>query len=197
MSRPILLTMGDAPPLCRHPTFAAAVRAIDCYALTDDDLAAAGALLVGMHCDQIELERRRPALDAFVAAGGCVVVCGQVTRPFLSGLVPMRWLDGYRLDDLAVRRVAEHPVWDGVDPSELTFRRGVAGFYGRAYWPHPPSGALVVHCLGDAGHPLDVIYRHGDGEVLVHGGNDLWTYHDADDSTARMTPQLLDWLTAR
>lgn len=197
MTRPILLTMGDAPPLCRHPTLGTAVRAVDCYALTNDELAHASALLIGMHCDQIELERRRSTLDAFVASGGCVVVCGQVTRPFLGGLTPMSWLDGYRLDDLAVRRVADHPVWDGVDPSELTFRRGVAGFYGRAYWPQPPPGALIVHSLGDAEHPLDVIYGHGAGEVLVHGGNDLWAYHDAHDSTARMTPQLLTWLASR
>jgi len=191
-----MVTMGDEPALCRHPQLGPAVRAVDCYALGPEHLTRASAILIGTHCDQLALQARRTLLDAFVAGGGRAAVCGQVTRPFLAGLEPVRWLEDYRLEDLQVRRVAEHPVWAGVEPEDLTFRRGVAGFYGRAYLPSVPDGALVVHALGEIDRPLDVVYHYGEGAVLVHGGNDLWGYLHAPDTAARMTPQLLEWLGA-
>ncbi len=92
--------------------------------------------------------------------------------------------------------MAEHPVWAGVEPEDLTFRRGVAGFYGRAYLPSLPDGALIVHALGEIDRPLDAVYHYGEGAVLVHRGNDLWGYLHAPNTAARMTPHLLDWLGA-
>jgi len=196
VSAAVVMTMGDEPALCRDHRLGPAVRAVDCYALGPQHLATASAILIGTHCDQLALEARRPLLDAFVAGGGRAAVCGQVTRRFLAGLEPMRWLEDYGPEDLQVRRMAEHPVWTGVQPEHLTFRRGVAGFYGRAYLPSVPDGALVIHALGDADRPLDAVYDHGKGAVLVHGGNDLWGYLHAPDTAARMTAQLLDWVGA-
>lgn len=77
---------------------------------------------------------------------------------------------------------------------DLTFRRGVAGFYGRGYYPDLPPEALVVHGIGVDARPLDAVYPHGAGEVLLHGGNDLWGYAGDDTTAARMTPQLVGWL---
>ena len=95
-------------------------------------------------------------------------------------------LENYGLKDLAVRRLIDHPIWAGVSENDLTFRRGVAGFYGRA-WHEPPHGATVVHALGTPDRPLDFIYRVGKGRVLFHGGNDLWQY-DGADSAGRIAP---------
>ena len=41
---------------------------------------------------------------------------------------------------------------------------------------------------------MDFVYRVGAGRVLFHGGNDLWQYAGATDTTGRIVPQLLDWL---
>lgn len=188
----VVVTMGAPVPTSLQEAERGAVRGVDCYQLCARSLAGAQALLVGIHVDQRHLAGCRGVLEAFVGGGGRAVVCGQVAVPFLAGLAPFRPLVGYGVDDLVVRAVEPHPVWYGVDAVDLTFRRGVAGFYGRG-WHQPPSGAQVVNALGPACLPLDYVYALGAGEVLVHGGNDLWEWGDVATSASRLIPQLLDW----
>ena len=112
---------------------------VDIYSLDTQPLEEFSALLIGMHVDQRFLAARGRRLDQFLEQGNTVIVSGQIAHPFLRGLAPFQPLRGYRVQDLMVRREASHPVWDGVVEDELTFRRGVAGFYGRG-WHQPPEG---------------------------------------------------------
>ncbi|MGX7743339.1 hypothetical protein [Rhodopseudomonas parapalustris] len=190
-------------PFCGHRTSSAAwaerltgldcsIRDVDLYTLDAALLGSADALLIGMHMDQRFLQANTALLDDYVAAGGRVAISGHIAHPFLTGLGPVQPLGGGSIADLTVSRAAPHPIWDGVALHDLTFRRGVAGFYGHA-WHTPPDGAAVIHTLGPEARPLDFIYRHGRGEVLMHGGNDLWSF-GSDDSTRRLLPQLIAWL---
>lgn len=189
--RVLALTMGGGSGL------AGRVEELDLYRLPEADLTGVRGLLLGVHLDQVFLQRQRPVLDEFLRGGGRLAVSAQVVLPFLAGLCRFVPLDYRGVPDLTVHRLAEHPVWRGVDPADLTFRRGVAGFYGRGYYPELPPDALVVHGLGAERRPLDAVYRHGEGAVLLHGGNDLWGYAGDDTTAARMAPQLLDWLVHR
>lgn len=192
----LALTMGRSGELAEDPRCAGRVCELDLYELTAWQLRRVSGLLIGMHCDQLFLARNQALIESFVYAGGRVAVSGQVVRPFMAGLsrfVPMNYSG---VEDLTVYRLADHPVWRGVRPSHLTFRNGVAGFYGRGSY-RPPAQAMVVNGLGPLHLPLDYHYRLGSGEVLVHGGNDLWGYRGAENTAARMTPQLLDWLVDR
>jgi hypothetical protein len=171
------------------------VAAVDLYAFSRTDWAGVRALYIGMHADQRHLAEHADILDGFVRRGGTVVVNGHVAYDFLIGLTPFRRVQNYRIEDLQVRRMAAHPVWDGVAEEEMTYRRGVAGFYGRG-WHQPPEGATVIHCLGIPSRPIDFTYRLGDGRVLFHGGNDLLPLVEPKDTTKRIVPQLLDWLMA-
>lgn len=197
MPAPVLmLTTGSRSELAGRAEYADVVADLDPYRLADVDLSGVRGVLAGAHVDQVFLRAHRPLLDRFVAGGGRLVVCGQVVLPFVAGLCPFRPLAYRGVADLTVHRLADHPVWHGVDPADLTFRRGVAGFYGRGYYPDPPADALLVHGLGPRRLTLDAVYPHGAGEVLVHGGNDLWGYAEDDTTAARMTPSLLDWVLA-
>ncbi|MBO0820258.1 MAG: hypothetical protein J2P26_05350 [Nocardiopsaceae bacterium] len=195
MSEPLVyLTMGRRPtPLSACDT----VAERDLYDLAGLDLSRHSGLLIGTAADQISLGENREALDSYVEGGGIVVVCGQVVRPFLTGLPVFEPIDHRRPADLEVTRLAGHPVWEGVRAEDLTFRKGVAGFYGRGCYPSSrlPAGAVVINGIGPDRLPLDFAYRHGRGTVLVHGGNDLWGYRDDPNTSARLTPQLLDWIT--
>jgi hypothetical protein len=171
------------------------VHSVGQYAFDGLALEQCGALLISMHADQRFLAARRDRLDEFVRHGGTVVANGHVAYPFLSGLAPFQPIENYRLADLAVNRERPHPIWEGVASEDLTFRRGVAGFYGRG-WHQPPEGASVHNSLGPHRRPLDFIYRLGQGRVLFHGGNDIWQFASGDDSTRRIVPQLLCWLLA-
>ena len=182
---------GPEPLLVQH--FRQRVRTLDVYDLLAADLTDVQGLLIGMHCDQRQLQQTQTRLTEFVAHGGRVAVCGQIAHPFLPGLSHFTPLQDYRLEDLIVYELAPHPVWNGVVLDDLIYRRGVAGFYGRGFHP-PPDGAVVVNGLGLTRLPLDFVYHLGRGEVLVHSGNDLWGYVADATSAHRLTPQLLDWM---
>ena len=176
-----------------QPT-AGAVVSRRVYDLPELDLQAFGAILVSAHTDQRALAACDRQLVGFLDAGGVLVFNGHLAYPFLPELQVFVPVDGRGLGALQVRRCAEHPVFDGVDPKDLTFRRGVAGFYGRGSNP-PPPGAEVLHTLSGSNAPLDWLWqRPGGGLVFMHAGNDLWMYSGDSSSAARMTPQLLAWL---
>lgn len=169
------------------------IQSADIYSFDTQSLEEFSALLISMHVDQRFLAARAGRLDRFVEDGGTVSVNGQIAYPFLIGLTLFHPLRDYRVQDLNVRREVTHPVWEGVEEDQLTFRRGVAGFYGRG-WHQPPDGAIVIHSIGADRHPVDFVYQVGKGRVLFHGGNDLWQYAGASDTTGRIVPQLLEWL---
>ena len=183
---------GAMANLTSHPDAVGRITTSDTYDLPALDLNKFGSLLISMHIDQRFLASRAEQIASFLHDGGTVIANGHLAYPFLPGITGFHALENYGLGDLAVRRVIDHPIWAGVSENELTFRRGVAGFYGRA-WHEPPQGAIVVHALGIPDRPLDFIYRVGEGRVLFHGGNDLWQYGGTD-SAGQILPQLLHWM---
>ncbi len=171
------------------------VTTLDQYDLEAGHLEGPRALVIGMHCDQRFLAVRAGLFAGFLGRGGRVVASGHHAYPFLPGIGGYRSPAQPTLADLTIHRLADHPVWAGVAEADLTFRRGVAGFYGRV-WHEPPEGALVINGIGPDRRPLDFVYPVGRGTVLFHGGNDLTGYGGADDSSRRILPQLLDWMVA-
>ena len=200
MKNALFLTCGRSEDafsrIPRLPGRADRITRADIYSLDTQRLEEFGALLISMHADQRFLSARANRLNRFLESGGTITVNGQIAYPFLAGLARFQPLRDRRAQELTVRREAAHPVWEGVAEEELTFRRGVAGFYGRG-WHQPPEGATVIHSIGADRHPLDFVYQVGSGRVLFHGGNDLWQYAGANDTTSRIVPQLLDWLFAK
>ncbi len=154
------------------------------------------AIVVPGHIDQRGFSAHSENLGRFLDRGGTLVFNGHLVYPVLPELAMFVPAAGGHLDDLIVERVAEHPVFAGVDVHDLSFRRGVAGFYGRGANP-PPPGAIVLHRLKADASPLDWYWeRPQGGRILMHAGNPLWMYVDDDTSAARIAPQLLRWLKA-
>ncbi len=183
---PAALTGGERP----------LAVAVPLYELAQLDLAPVRALLVPANVDQRYLLTQRERLEAYLLAGGAMVFNGHVAYPFLRWLAPFVPGVGQGLDGLRIHRGADHPVFDGVDPDHLTFRRGVAGFYARGGNP-PPHGARVLNTLGPDALPVDwVLALPGGGRLLSHAGNDLWMYAASADSAGRIVPQLFAWLRA-
>lgn len=181
---PAALTGGPAPR----------AACVSLYALHQLDLSGCRALLVPAHTDQRYLLEQRERLEAYLESGGAMVFNGHVAYPFLRWLEPFVPGSGAGIAGLRVHRAAPHPVFDGVDPEHLTFRRGVAGFYARGGNP-APAGARVLNTLGPDAVPIDwILALPGGGRLLAHSGNDLWMYAGSADSTARIVPQLFDWL---
>lgn len=196
----------------RDPSWRGALEDVDAYDLNDDAARArilsADGLVIGGGTDHLLLCRHREALSNYVRSGGRVLVNGQVVKPFIDGLAVWRKLEFRGAEDVQPHTVTAHPVWNGVDDRDLHYRTGVpgthsyeklrdigvAGFYGRGYHLDLPGGAAVVTGIGQYSLPLDYSYRLGDGEVLVHGGNDLESFSDDKYSTGRIGPNLVAWL---
>jgi hypothetical protein len=170
---------------------------VDIYRLPATDLTDVRALIISAGADQIFLERNRDLLAGFVLAGGRIAVMGHAVTDFLPGLGVWRKLTYTGPKDLAISIGDPHPVWEGVDPVDLSVRKGVTGFYARGYADKIPEDAIVTTRIGRHALPLDYIYPLGDGQVLVHGGNDLTNWSNDPNTSARMTPQLIDWLVQR
>lgn len=194
----LLVESGPSAPraFIGQPRLGVELVPIDMYALGDASWADFRAVLIGMHADQHELQRMQGKLEAFLCAGGVIVYCGHVAHPFLPMLAPFRPLPCFGLDELKVALDTSHPIYGGVEASDVTFRRGVAGFFGRGSNP-PPAGARVVATLAGGTVPVDWEIAVGAGRLYVHAGLDLWRYADAADGSAQRIPlQLLGWLAS-
>jgi hypothetical protein len=170
-----------------------AVEPLDIYELPNLDLDRLSGLLVPGSVDQEWLYLHREVIEDFLNKGRVVVFSGHLFRPWLPGassFVPKQ-IDSFR--DYAVSVVKSHPVFVGVKAEDLTFRKGVAGFFARGHHP-PPSGAEVLLALAD-GEPITYLDRSSSGgTILLHSGNDLWGYVEDETTAARMVPQLLWWI---
>jgi len=190
----LLDAQTSATPISQEPVVRERMAVEDVYLLPDLDLTPYAALHMSGMIDQEFLWQQRDAIDRFLDGGKVVVFCGHLLRPWLPGcgtFVPAP-VTSYR--DYVVHIVASHPVFEGVDAADLTFRRGVAGFFARGHHPPPPGAEVLATLAG--GQPITWIDRSTtNGTVFVHSGNDRINF--ADDSTAaRLGPQLLDWVEA-
>lgn len=189
--------LGQEPASFLDRPYAQGIVQQRVYDLPGLDLTRFGAILVSAHTDQRAFAACGDRIAAFLDAGGLLVFNGHIAYPFLPELATFVPVPGHGLALLQVRRAAEHPVFAGVDPQDLTFRRGVAGFYGRGHNP-PPPGATVLHRLSGNDAPLDWVWeRPAGGTVFMHGGNNLWMYADDPTSAAYIAPQLMAWVTAQ
>ncbi|MDR0588045.1 MAG: hypothetical protein LBG61_03600 [Burkholderiales bacterium] len=152
------------------------------------------AILIPSHINQRALIPFAPFMERFLNRGGVLVFNGHLVYPVIPGLSSFVPAQGGRLEDLIVERVNNHPIFEGVNVDDLSFRRGVAGFYGRGSNP-PPSGALILHRLKKDGSVIDWVWHRPEGGVIfMHTGNPMWMFVNDDTSAARIAPRLLVWV---
>ena len=185
------MTTTDAP-FAAEP-WAGAVEPIDVYALDATDLDRVGALLLGGMIDEEYLHRQRDVVESFLADGKVVVFAGHLLRAWLPGCGPFVPAEIRTFHDYALQLVSPHPVFAGVDPSDLTYRRGVAGFFARGHHPAPPGAEVLLALAG--GQPVTYVDRATTaGTILVHAGGGLLDGGDRTTTAGRVLPQLLAWV---
>jgi hypothetical protein len=160
------------------------VERLDCYALGSTNLTRYAALIITPSVDQEYLARTRHMISSYLDGGGVVVFGGHLNGGWLPGasaFIPLanRSLAGYR-----VAEVADHPIFRGKQPDELTFRRGVAGFFARGHHPIPAGAEVLTRLSG--GEPATYLDRVSTaGTIVVQATSDLLGY---------CGEALLDWI---
>jgi len=175
------------------PRFQHDFTIIDAYDLPGFDLTPYKAMVVPGLIDQEFLWKEKELIREFLDSGRVLVFSGHLFRPWLPGassFVP-RTIRSYHDYVVSVRQ--PHPVFEGVKPEDMTFNKGVAGFFARGHHP-APEGAEVLLTLPD-GEPIVYIDRSSTkGTIFVHSGNDLFGYMSSESTSRRIGPQLIRWI---
>lgn len=158
-----------------------------------------GGLIVSSHVDQIWLAKQKAWVEAFLNSGGRLFFNGHVESDFLDGLGRYRALVDRGTAAFKVTPAQAHAIWHGYSSDELTFRKGVAGFYGRGH-NVPPAGAVAINVL-DAekeAAPVDWEWtRPQGGRVISHAGNDIWTTFEDLPANTGISTRMVAWLEGR
>lgn len=176
-----------------HPLVAAETDVVDIYDLPDTDLSRWTGLVLTPGSDQRFLDAHRDLVRGVLDRGGVVVWSGQLCRGWLpgAGLFVPRAIGS--LHDYAIRLATPHPVFEGVEEHDLTFRRGVAGFFARGHHP-PPPGAVTLAALPGGEPAVWVDVQTTPGTIFAHAGGDLLGYVWEQSSAALIVPQLFAWM---
>lgn len=166
---------------------------IDQYELEHLDLNQYDCLFVTDFVDQEFLYEQRKKIEAFLQQRKVVIFCGHLFRKWLPGasLFLPKKINHYK--DYEVCIAEEHPIFQGVDPYDMTYNKGVAGFFARGYHPLP-EGAQVLLAFKD-NTPITYIDRQSTpGTILVHAGRDLLAYENQQKTTDRISRQIYEWI---
>ncbi len=176
----------------RHPD----VEPVDCYRLPSlerSDLNGYAGLIVPTMVDQEFLNHHRELVRAYLDHGGVIAFSGHLHRPWLPGAGVFEPKRVRTFRDYEVRVVADHPIFAGVEDADLTYRRGVAGFFVRGHHRPPPGAQVLVEFT--SGEPVVYVDEVTTaGSILVHAGNDLINLAGHGSSASRVADQLLSWM---
>lgn len=165
---------------------------IDCYALPGTDLSRYALLVVPATADQEFLARHRGVIERFLDGGGVLHFGGQLHRDWLPGASTFVPLPKPSLAAYRVAEIAPHPIFAGVEPDDLTFRRGVAGFFARGHHPPPPGAEVLLRLAG--GEPATYVDQVSTrGTIVVHASGDLLGLGEHNGTGARVPDQLVAW----
>ncbi|TCJ16726.1 phosphate starvation-inducible protein PhoH [Rubrobacter taiwanensis] len=177
------------------------VESLDMYELPEAELSPYVALMITGNVDQELLYRERKRIQDFLDSGKVLVFSGHLSREWLPGAGTFVPKEIRSFQDYEIHKAKDHPIFEGVETKDLTFRRGVAGFFARGHNP-PPEGVEVILTL-PGGEPVVYVDRRSTrGVIFVSACYDLLGFgldrlysDDAPETTASLiAPQLLAWI---
>lgn len=172
------------------------MKVLDQYELAGYNLAGAGHkfLIIDEFVDQELMLEQKDLIRAFLDRGNILVFCGHLFRHWIPGaslFVPK--IIRHHLDYTVT--VLDHPIFEGVLSDEITYSKGVSGFFARGHHPLPDGAEALLRLAGD--EPITYIDRlSSQGTILVHAGRNLLRYRHSANSAGRIGEQLERFLYA-
>ena len=166
---------------------------IDTYELPNIDVKPYKCLVIQGLIDQKFLYKHKGIIRAFLNDKKIVVFSGNLYLDWLPGgsnFVP-KAIHSYQ--DYVVTVHQPHPIFEGVEEDDMTYNKGVSGFFARGHHPIPEGAEVLLTLPG--GEPITYIDRKStNGIILVHSGNDLFGSMNVKKTTNRISPQLMQWV---
>jgi hypothetical protein len=166
---------------------------LDIYDFPYANLEPYKALIIQGSIDQELLFQEKGKIRNFVDSGKVLVFGGHLFLPWLPGASSFIPKDISSHRDYEVNFYQPHPIFEGVDSNELSYRKGVAGFFARGHHPLP-AGAEVLLTLPDGEPTLYIDRISTEGTLFVSSGNALLGYQDPAESTGQITKRLIEWI---
>lgn len=177
----------------KQPFFEANLERIDMYELPQVDLSLVSGIVVSSQIDQDFLYRHRDQVRAFLQTGGVVAFSGHLSRQWLPGANCFQPKTIESHDDYTVVEANPHPVFEGVAMDDLTYHRGVAGFFARGHNPPPAESTPILRL--ESGEPIVYVDEVStSGTIFAHSGNDLISMSQRSSTAARVPEQLVAWM---
>lgn len=166
---------------------------IDMYHLPFTDLTAYKGLIITNYVDEQFMWEQKAVLENYLNNGGVIFSFAEMSISYLPNApIWQRSPITIRERDIILCEPV-HPMFAGIDPYDLNYRRGVKGFFTRGYFEQLPKGAeVLVKDQQDA--PIIYIDREStNGTLIVGAGTDLYqVYRDEESSANRLTTQILE-----
>ncbi|NQX66067.1 phosphate starvation-inducible protein PhoH [Paenibacillus alba] len=165
------------------------IKVLDQYDLASYDLLEAGHkfLFLDEFIDQELMLDQKDRIKAFLDQGNLLFFGGQLFRHWIPGasLFVPKMIHSYL--DYQVT-VLDHPIFDGVLSDDITYNKGVAGFFSRGHHPLPEGAEVLLRLAGE--EPITYIDRQSSqGTIVVHAGRNLLNYRHSSNSAGRIGAQ--------
>ncbi|QKS48935.1 phosphate starvation-inducible protein PhoH (plasmid) [Paenibacillus cellulosilyticus] len=167
---------------------------LDQYEFATYDLlgAAHRFLIIDEFIDQELMLEQKEKIEAFLNQGNILVFSGHLFRPWIPGAAPFVPKTIYNHLDYTIQ-VLDHSIFAGVQSEDITYNKGVAGFFARGHHPIPEGAEVILRLAGD--EPITYIDRLStQGTILVHAGRNLLRYRHENNSAGRIGEQLRRFL---
>ncbi|TBL77294.1 phosphate starvation-inducible protein PhoH [Paenibacillus thalictri] len=166
---------------------------IDSYDLPNVDLSPYIAITVPNLIDQEFMYKHRDIIRNFLNEGKVLSFSGHLFREWIPGASNFLPRTIRTHHDYEVSVVTAHPIFEGVRTEDLTFNKGVAGFFARGHHPAPAGAEILLSLPG--GEPVVYIDRQSTkGTIFVHSGNDLFGYGNPAQTSWKIGHQLVAWI---
>ncbi|ATP41197.1 phosphate starvation-inducible protein PhoH [Solibacillus sp. R5-41] len=191
----LILDPGNAFGLERrtNPFINDNMTLIDQYELVNTDLSFIQALIIPEFVDQRYLALHKELIEQFLNDQKLIVFCGHIYIDWLPGasLFIPKIINHHT--DYALTIIKDQGIFAGVNPDDMTYNKGVSGFFARGYHPVPANAEVLVTLPNN--EPVTYIDRNTTkGTILAHAGNDLIWYYKQNKTTDRISEQLLQWI---
>lgn len=161
---------------------------ISTYDFNDSDV-----IIIPSFADQENLYMHKNVIEKFLEDGKIVVFFGHLFRPWLPGASLFMPEKIKHFSDYNLYPQNDSKIFKGVMTEDMTFKKGVAGFFARGYYHADEQ--CDIHLRFKSGHICAYADRHSSaGTIFVHAGRSFFGYHSEGKTTDLLRKQFISWL---
>ncbi|HLR20347.1 MAG TPA: hypothetical protein VK115_10670 [Staphylococcus sp.] len=151
------------------------------------------AIIIPNFVDQLYFHQHRTLLEEYLNTKKVIVFFGHLFKPWLPNTSLFMPQPIQHFSDYAVYPNNDSAIYAHVEVDDMTFNKGVAGFFARGYYQTRPEHE--IHLTFRNGHVVTYVDRNAtSGTLFIHAGRSLLGYVDQNKTTDYISQQFMTWL---